>query len=128
SALGKPTVNGTARNPVTFTGAPEHASSYNIPIPQGSTSATIQLGRHDWYEGPFIAKDFAIWAPGENIGVPLPTTVPSVSAAPTINPTVNPTVVPTVNLTPKPTVKPTPVPTPKPTVAPPPVISGSVIK
>jgi hypothetical protein len=64
AASGRPVVNGVARDPVVYNGQPEHASSYNVAIPAGSTSATISLTAHDWYNCGFgcLAKDFSIFS------------------------------------------------------------------
>lgn len=59
-------VNGqsVSRQPSTNDGYPlhtDHQSSYMVPIPQGSTSATIAL-TSDYYTNDCIAQDFAIWS------------------------------------------------------------------
>jgi hypothetical protein len=41
----------------------EHMSSYWHPIPEGARSIRLRFAADSWYKGPFIAKDFAIWAP-----------------------------------------------------------------
>lgn len=133
SAIGKPVVNGAGRNPVTYTGHPEHWSSYNVPIPQGATSATLSMTTHDWYDCGFgcMAKDFKIWSPTTS-GVP--TTVPTATFTPTpttLTPTPTNSPTPTVqaSLTPTPTRTPTPTPTrtptPTPTRTPTPTITGT---
>jgi len=44
--------------------SPEHASSYFVPIPAGSTSATIDFTADDWYTPGYgcFARDFHVWA------------------------------------------------------------------
>jgi len=39
--------------------SPEHASSYFVPIPAGSTSATIDFTADDWY-----TQSAGLWAEG----------------------------------------------------------------
>lgn len=116
SAIGSVRVNGQTAQPMAYTGHPEHASGYFVPIPTGSVSATIQMGPMDWYEGyPYQAKDFHVWSQnsvGEPTVVPTatPTPVPTATATPTPEPTVAPT--PTVTPTASPTVAPTATPAP----------------
>lgn len=125
SAIGKPVVNGAARNPVTYQGHPEHFSSYNVPIPQGATSATIQMVKHDWYEHGYLAKDFSVWAQNAIGGV---TTVPTNSPSPSISSALTPT--PTGALSPSPSLSPSTSPTPSPSKTPTPtsVAGGSLLK
>jgi hypothetical protein len=40
----------------------EHQSPYFIPLPAGSQAVQIRLAADSWYQGPFIAKDFAVWS------------------------------------------------------------------
>lgn len=39
-----------------------HMASYFVPIAQGTQSVNLSFGADDWYSGPCIAKDFAIWS------------------------------------------------------------------
>ena len=41
---------------------PEHFSSYWTPIPEGARSVRLRFRKDDWYEGPYFAADFSIWA------------------------------------------------------------------
>lgn len=41
---------------------PEHSSSYFVPIAAGTQRIQVTFEPDDWYQGPCIAKDFAIWA------------------------------------------------------------------
>lgn len=63
---------------------PEHMSSYWMSIPQGTTSVKFRFSADDWYNnGPYEAKDFAIWTQDPNITL-FPTFTP---APPTPTPT-----------------------------------------
>lgn len=104
SALGRPTVNGVALDPRVPSDHPEHANSFQVSVPAGSTSATVNLGPLSWYNLDYLAQDFYIWAPGG--AAPTPTATPSPTASPTPTPTVEPTPSPT----PSPTATPTPTP------------------
>ena len=42
--------------------APEHFSSYWMPIPTGTRSVTVRFRPDDWYQGPYFANGFAIWS------------------------------------------------------------------
>lgn len=62
-----------------FLGHNEHASSYFIPIPSGTQTVQLKFSPDGWYQGPFVAQDFAIWTkPG-----PVPTAVQSPTRTPT---------------------------------------------
>ena len=143
AAIGKVKVNGVsvATQPQSVHHA-EHVSSYFVPIPQGSTSATVSFAADDWYTGPYIAQDFSIWS--LNAAPPPPTSTPTVivntqtatatapaTATPTstrtpIPPTSTsiPTSTPTVSATstPIPTATPTPTATATPTALPSPTM------
>ncbi len=54
----------------------EHLSSYWTPIPQGTQKVLFKFAKDSWYEGPFEAKDFAIWAQDPNF-TPYPTFTPT---------------------------------------------------
>jgi hypothetical protein len=71
-----------------FVGNYAHQSPYFLAIPAGTQTVHVRLATEDWYQGPFIAKDFAIWSrslPGPN---PCPcsiftgTDVPAIPAVP----------------------------------------------
>lgn len=74
---------------------PEHMSSYWMPVPQGTRTLKLKFSADSWYNGPFIAKDFALWSSG---GAAVPT------ATPTRTPTSTPTTAP--GATPPPTATP----------------------
>ncbi|MCK9518882.1 MAG: hypothetical protein M0R74_07665 [Dehalococcoidia bacterium] len=40
----------------------EHFSAYWTPIPEGVQEVRFRFKKDDWYDGPFLAKDLAIWA------------------------------------------------------------------
>ena len=86
----------------------EHMSSYFIPIPQGTQSVHFRFTPDGWYNGPYAAKDFAIWSRSAS-GSPPPTATPTVVATatrtptPTATATRTPTAVPTATRTPTPT-------------------------
>lgn len=64
SAIGSVAVNGQARQPQPSSG-PFHLetfASYFVPIPAGSTSATIGLSENGWYNYDLFAKDFHVWS------------------------------------------------------------------
>ncbi len=106
-------VDGLLAAKMTYTGHPEHFSSYMVPIAQGKQNAVITFANDDWYETGqgCAAKDFAIWS----------TTVSSSSnptATPTVtSPTNTPTPIPNATNTPTP-IPPTPTKTPAPTQTP----------
>lgn len=37
-------------------------TNYWMPIPEGARHVTLRFSPEGWYDGPFIAKDFAIWS------------------------------------------------------------------
>lgn len=119
NAVGKVRVDGVAVAPVVPTLNPLQTSSYLVPIAAGKTSVAIGLARDSWYEGPFMARDFAVWSEGEaapptptSTATPVPPTATPVppTATPTPSPTATPTPSPTATPTPSPTATPTPVP------------------
>ena len=69
AALCRPVVNGVARTyqPTAEAHRPEHASSYFVPIPAGSTSATIGFTADDGYTPGLGSRG---WLPRR--GVPAP--------------------------------------------------------
>lgn len=94
SAIGLVKINGVSVSPVNPINHRDHFSSYFIPIPQGSTSVTIQFSNDSWYTGPFAAKDAYIWSQSDSVvTTPTNTTVPTSTQTPT--PTVIPTSIPT---------------------------------
>jgi hypothetical protein len=82
----------------------EHFDSYWMPVPAGTQS--VQFRGTNWFAGPWVAQNVAIWANTTPTG-PAPTFAPT--PAPTVAPTAAPTAAPTI----APTVAPssTPVPT-----------------
>ena len=110
SALGRPIVNGVARDPIPSTKWPaspsyEHAFSYSVPIAEGATSATVSMTSIGWYNiGRYLAQDFYVWSVGAGGGTP--------TSTPTVEPTATPSPQPTPESTP--VVTPTPTPTPAP--------------
>jgi hypothetical protein len=109
SALCRPVVNGVAASKMTDSGHPEHASSYMVPIPAGSTSASIGFAADSWFFQDCQAKDFSTWALGSSVptATPNPSTATPTVAAPTQTPTATatntPTLAPTANATSTPT-------------------------
>jgi hypothetical protein len=108
SAVGAVTVNGAhvtqqpASGPIHF----EHMASYFVSVPEGSTSATIGLSQDDWYPGPFIAEDFALWSLAST---PTNTATPTAPATSTPTNTATPVPpTPTATATPSPTSTPIP--------------------
>lgn len=106
SALCKPVVNGVVGTKMTDSGHPEHAASYMIPIPAGSTSVSLSLIADGWYSGPCHAKDFHVWslntgpvATATNTPLPTDTPTPGPTSTPTNTP-VPPTATNTVPPTP----------------------------
>ena len=105
---------------------PGHQSSYFVPIAEGKTSVGITFEPDDWYSGPCIAKDFAIWSltsstvptstPPAPTDTPVaPTATPSpvpATATPTatLSPSSTPTSMPSPTATASPTATPTPAP------------------
>jgi hypothetical protein len=126
-------VDGVLAPKMTFTGHPEHFSSYMVPIMQGKQSVVISFANDDWYEtGQGCgAKDFALWSqsvsnsnssPSPTTVIPTITPTPSPSGlltpTPTLSPSPTPTPLPTATPTPSPTATPTPSPTATPTPTP----------
>ncbi|MCC7363130.1 MAG: hypothetical protein IT303_02065 [Dehalococcoidia bacterium] len=64
-AIGRVKVDGRDIEPVVPTEKAEHFNSYWVPIPEGTTQVTVELDADGWYEGPFFARDFSIWAGGD---------------------------------------------------------------
>ena len=118
SAICKPVVNGVARDLVPFYDRwgmgfhPEHIGSYSVPIPQGSTSASIGFTSDGWYDGPCHAKDFRVYSLTATGPVPTATNTVPPTDTPTPGPTATPTNTPPATNTPTatPTRTPTPVP------------------
>lgn len=92
TSAGRPVVNGdlVPYQPSTHTD-PSKARSYFVPIPEGSTSATIQLVTDGWWEcwRACLAKDFAIWSLDEELEPP-PTPPVSLTPSHTPGPTETP--------------------------------------
>lgn len=101
SALCRPVVNGVVASKMVDGDHAEHASSYMVPIPAGSTSATLGFTADGWYGTGFGCRfqDAHVWALGS----------PTVTASPsTATPTVDaPTPTPTATATSTPTSTPT---------------------
>lgn len=87
---------------------PENVSSYWMPIPAGTVSVTIKGS--GWYgtgpDGPWLAQDFAVWAPGGKLPPPTPSPMPTMTMTPTVTP------LPTPSPSPSPTPSPAPTPAP----------------
>lgn len=116
AAIGKVKVNGVsvATQPQSVHHA-EHVSSYFVPIPQGSTSATVSFAADDWYTGPYIAQDFSIWS--LNAAPPPPTSTPTaIVSTPTATATAPATATPTSTRSPIPPTS-TSIPTSTPTAS-----------
>lgn len=78
-----------------------HASSYFVPIPQGTQTVKFKFTkRGGWYDGPFIAQDMSIWSLNTSpvTQTPIPSPSPSLTPTPTSIPTA------TATSTPPPTV------------------------
>ena len=58
----------------------DHMSSYWMPVPTGTKSIQLKFAKDDWYQGPFIAKDFALWSANGQI-VPPTSTATTTSTA-----------------------------------------------
>lgn len=125
SGLCKVKIDGAIAPKQVYEGAPEHVSSYFIPIAQDKQSVVVSFEADDGYFGnptPCHAKDFHVWAKaGGSPSTPTPnptsipptatfTSVPSATPTPTvISPTATPAA-PTATPTPTATL-PTPTPT-----------------
>ncbi|MGE3077132.1 MAG: hypothetical protein AB7N24_20580 [Dehalococcoidia bacterium] len=76
---------------------PEHLSNYWMPVPAGTTTMKLKWSADGWYQGPYIAKDFAIWSRDTSGSAPAPTqaatSTPTTAAT---NPPVSPTSTPIV--------------------------------
>lgn len=71
----------------------EHMSNYWMPVPAGTKNVKLRFSADSWYAGPYIAKDFALFATAGSIPstatptrTATPTTVPSGTPAPTATP------------------------------------------
>lgn len=119
-ALGAPKVNGVVATPQ-VNDTDGHNNSFFVPIPEGSTSATIEMVQDGWWHCGFgcIAQDFRVWAPGVASDPPTATNTPNIPANDTATATITPNDTPTATLTPEPTPTDTPEPdTPEPTETP----------
>lgn len=116
SALCRPVVNGVAASKMTDSGHPEHASSYRVPVPAGSTSASISFDKDGWYGSPCRAQGMAIWAlgTGGSTATATPVTPTATSTPPEATSTPSPTNTPSPTATSLP-----PTSTPRPTNTPP---------
>ena len=120
SAICKPVVNGVvlSRQPSALMGEnyhAEHFSSYSVPVPVGSTSASVSFVADDWYSGPCLLKGATIWS--LNAAPPPPTSTPTVIAnTPTATATAPATATPTSTRTPVPPTS-TSIPTSTPTAS-----------
>ncbi|MGE5595823.1 MAG: hypothetical protein ACM3S1_07290 [Hyphomicrobiales bacterium] len=115
TAVGKVKVNGQSVSPQVPVSNQLQASSYFVPISEGTTSVQISLSKDGWYEGPFMAKDFDIWSIGSSEATPTNTPTSTVTPSPTATPTQTPTQTSTVTPTSTPIVTPTATPTQTPT-------------
>jgi hypothetical protein len=121
SALCRPIVNGVALTKMTDSGHPEHASSYMVPVPAGSTSATLSFTADGWYTTGFgcQGKDFHVWSLDGGSAPTVtstPTTAPTATATITpLPPTATATAVATSTSIPTATATPSSTPTPTPT-------------
>jgi hypothetical protein len=117
SAVGAVTVNGVSATPRgTDATSFEAAASYFVPIAEGSTSATIGLSSRGWYNGPFIAKDFHLWALSTGTPPPTNTPIPTATSTAVSSSTATNTPQPTATATATPTaIPPLPTSTPAPT-------------
>ena len=62
----------------------DHMSSYWMPVPTGTKSIQLKFAKDDWYQGPFIAKDFALWsANGQSAPTRTATTTSTATASAT---------------------------------------------
>lgn len=93
--------------------APEHFSSYWTPVPAGTQQVKFRFSKDGWYEGPFLAKDFAFWSLDGSSVAPAPgkTTTPQPTSTATAQPTSTSTPRPTQTAAPRPTQTATPTPT-----------------
>lgn len=99
------------------------AASYFVPIRQGASSVDIRMTKSgSWFNGPYFAKDFTIWAQGGSGS--LPSTATPTQALPTSTPTRTGTTAPTATGTVSPTNTPTPQPPTATPTNPPPATSG----
>jgi hypothetical protein len=62
SAICRVSINGVFVSPQVPTLHAEHFNSYFVPIAEGLDSVTVSFEPDDWYEGPCLAKDLAIWS------------------------------------------------------------------
>lgn len=115
SAVCRVTVDGAPVTPVKPVQDEAKFSSYFLPIPAGTQSASIGFAPDGWYAGPCLAKDFSIWsqsvAPGNtptNTSIPSPTS--TATAISTNTPSATPTATSTPTQIPTPTATATPVP------------------
>jgi hypothetical protein len=65
---------------------PEHMSSYWMSVPAGTRSVRLRFSDDAWYEGPFIAKDFALFASSGSVP-PTATPTGTRTATPSSRPT-----------------------------------------
>lgn len=109
-------VNGVFATKMVDGNQPQNASSYLVPIPQGSTSFAISFANDGWYQVGLgcNAKDFDVVSLVG--GVPsTPTATASSSPTPPPTSTATSTPTPTATASPAPTATPTAPPTPTPT-------------
>lgn len=95
--------------------APEHADSYLVPVPEGTTTITFR-GQPESYQQEWLARDISLVSQTVSGVLPSLTPMPTATATPSPTPTKTPTPTPTPTVTPPPT--PTKTPTPTPTVPP----------
>ena len=90
SALCRPVVNGVALSKMTDSGHPEHASSYMVAIPAGSTTASLSFAADSWFFQDCHARDFHTWSSGTT-SAPTATAIPNTSTPTAVPPTQTPT-------------------------------------
>lgn len=103
SAVCRIAVDGFIAPKMVYAGNPINASSYLVPIAEGTTAHAISFSADDWYFHGCNAKDFDVVSLG---GAPSPTATTSPAPTPTVTQSPSPTA--TSLPTPTPTVVPTP--------------------
>jgi len=108
SAVCRVTVDGAPVTPVKPVQDEAKFSSYFLPIPVGTQSATIGFAPDGWYTGPCLAKDFSIWSL-DSTGTPISTSTPPGASTSTNTPIPSATNTPTPSATATPTATTPPV-------------------
>ena len=108
---------------------PEHQSPFFTPIPAGATKVQFRWSPDDWYTGPYIAQDFAIWSTSASGGAKSPTATatatPTKSATATASATQSSTATATTTAMATKTPSPSPTASPSPTSTSTPVAVGT---